>query len=377
MIRGEMMQSDIHEHFMQLALNEAQRGLGRTSPNPCVGAVIVKGGQVISKGYHEKAGMPHAEIVAIRNAENSDCIVGASIYVTLEPCNHTGRTPPCSRAIVESGIENVIVGMTDPNPAVNGTGIDYLRDHGVSVVSGVLQQKCEAINYPFIKHITQGLPWTILKAGASLDGRLNYQRGSAGWITGEETGKEVHRLRDSVDAILIGSRTLAIDNPSLTTRLLGRPGKDPARIVLDTHLTSSRSAKIFHLESEAPTILFCSADIPSDQLAPYQELGAKVFQVATDRSGLVLQQVLEKLGRNDICSVLIEGGATIHGAFLQKKLVDYAHIFYAPIFAGDQGVSLLEGLGVACRENAPYLSGVEYKRVGEDLMVSGRLAYQT
>lgn len=371
------MQSDIHDHFMHLALNEAKKGLGRTSPNPCVGAVIVKDGQVISMGHHEKAGMPHAEINAIRKAEHPDLIVGASIYVTLEPCNHTGRTPPCSKAIVESGIERVIVGMTDPNPAVNGTGIDYLRDHGVTVVSGVLQQECEAINYPFIKHITQGLPWIILKAGVSLDGKLNYQRGSSGWITGEETGREVHGLRDSVDAILIGSRTLAIDNPSLTTRLDGRRGKDPVRVVLDTHLAAPLSSKIFHLESEARTIVFCSTDIPSVQLAPYQDLGVKVFQVATDHSGLVLLHVLEKLGQNDICSVLVEGGATIHGAFLQKRLIDYAHIFYAPLFAGDQGVSLLEGIGVAARESAPYLRGVRYKRVGEDIMVSGRLTYHS
>lgn len=371
------MQNNVHEHFMGVALTEAKKGVGRTSPNPCVGAVIVKDGRVISKGYHKKAGMPHAEINAINNLEYSDQVVGSCIYVTLEPCNHIGRTPPCSKAIVEAGIKNVVIGMTDPNPAVNGSGIDFLRDHGVNVVTGVLQQECEDINRPFIKYITQRLPWTIMKAGISLDGRLNYQRGTAGWITGEDVKREVHTLRDSVDAILVGRKTLEIDNPSLTTRLDGKEGKDPIRIVLDSHLSSPLHSKIFHLDSQSQTYVFCSEAISCEQLAPYQDAGVKVFQVAVDDKGLMLQEVLAKLAKNDICSVLIEGGATIHGAFLQRRLIDYAHLFYAPVFAGDQGVSLIEGYSVSTRESAPYLVDVKYERVGEDMMVAGRIAYQS
>ncbi len=222
------------ERFMRMALKEAKKGLGRTSPNPCVGAVIVKHDRIIARGYHKKAGEAHAEIEAIRNSAES--VFGATIYVTLEPCNHTGKTPPCSQAILKHGFSRVVVGMTDPNPLVNGRGIELLRNRGIEVVSGILEQECKALNFPFLKHITQGIPWLIMKAGVSLDGRLNYQHDCSGWITGEKSAREVHRIRNEVDAILVGRKTVEIDNPSLTTRIECRPAKDPIRIILDTEL---------------------------------------------------------------------------------------------------------------------------------------------
>lgn len=360
--------------FMRLALKEARKGLGRTSPNPCVGAVIVKNGQVIAKGYHKKAGTPHAEIIAMRNA--SESVVGATIYVTLEPCNHTGRTPPCSRAILEVGLSRVVIGMTDPNPLVNGSGIDFLRSHGIEVKSGVLEQECRALNFPFIKQITQGLPWVIMKAGVSLDGRLNYQRGSGGWITGEQSAHEVHKIRNTVDAILVGRNTVEIDNPSLTTRLKRVVSKDPIRIILDTDLSTSLSAKVYHLDSQAPTWVICAADAPKSKREGFQNLGIKLIEIDRTEKGLDLHSLLKMLGKENICSVLVEGGARLHGAFLREKLFDFAHLFYAPLFAGDQGVSLIEGYDVLDRTAAPRLMDVIHKRLGDDILVSGRVSYR-
>ncbi|MGB3213074.1 MAG: bifunctional diaminohydroxyphosphoribosylaminopyrimidine deaminase/5-amino-6-(5-phosphoribosylamino)uracil reductase RibD [Desulforhopalus sp.] len=362
------------KQFMRLALKQAQKGVGRTSPNPCVGAVIVKDGEVIAQGYHKKSGSPHAEIHALRNA--SESVLGASIYVTLEPCNHTGKTPPCSQAILEHGLSRVVIGMPDPNPLVNGGGIDFLKSHGIEVISGVLEQECMALNSPFIKHITQGIPWTIMKAGVSLDGRLNYQSGDPGWITGEQSAHEVHKLRNTVDAILVGKRTVDIDNPSLTTRLARGRIKDPIRIILDSDLTTSLSSKVYRLESKAPTWVVCSADAPQSKMARFQKLGIKVIGIKHTGHGLDLHQLLKELGKENICSLLVEGGARLHGAFLREKLYDYAQLFYAPLFAGDHGVSLNEGYSVENRNAAPRLTNTVYKKLGEDILISGQVCYQ-
>lgn len=207
-----------------------------------------------------KAGTPHAEIHALRKA--GKLARGATIYVTLEPCNHTGRTPPCSHAVAAAGIKRVVVGMEDPNPLVRGSGHAYLQEQGIEVVSGVLERECRELNLPFIKHITTGMPFVVMKAGMSLDGKISYQQGQPGWMTGESSSRKVHGLRNSLDAILVGRGTVAVDNPSLTTRLPGKQGRDPVRVILDSHLQLPLESKVFHLESPAPTILFCghSAD---------------------------------------------------------------------------------------------------------------------
>lgn len=359
-------------HYMGLAIEEAKRGLGRTSPNPCVGAVIVRDNWVVSTGYHRKAGTPHAEINAINDATEN--VKGATIYVTLEPCSHTGKTPPCCHAIVEAGFKRVVIGMTDPNPVVNGRGIRYLEEHGVEVASGVMAVECEALNYPFIKYITQGLPWMIMKAGISLDGRLNYLRGRSGWITGEETGVVVHRLRDTVDAIMVGRNTIEIDNPSLTTRLEGKQTKDPIRIIIDTELNSPLDAKVFHLTSQAPTWIVCSEKVEQRKIERFENLGVRVIPVAQAKTGVVLEDALQALAKREVCSILVEGGATLHGALLSQGLYDFAHLFYAPLFAGDCGVSLVSGIEVTSRDHAPKLLSPVVERCGDDISVSGRIA---
>jgi diaminohydroxyphosphoribosylaminopyrimidine deaminase / 5-amino-6-(5-phosphoribosylamino)uracil reductase len=362
------------KQFMRLALKEARKGTGHTSPNPCVGAVIVKNGQVIGKGYHKKAGTPHAEVNALRSVSGS--VAGATMYVTLEPCNHTGKTPPCSHAILESGLSRVIVGMTDPNPVVNGGGIAFLKGQGIEVVCGVLEEECKALNYPFIKYITQKVPWTIMKAGVSLDGRLNYQQGRGGRITGEQSAREVHKLRNTVDAILVGRKTVEIDNPSLTTRLSRGAAKDPIRIILDTDLSTSPAAKVYHLDSKSPTWVICAADAPPRKREDFEKIGIRLITVERHGKGLDLGLLLKLLGKEDVASVLVEGGAFLHGAFLREMLFDYAYLFYAPIFAGDQGVSLVEGFAVCDRNAAPRLVHVRHKRLGDDLLISGQVSYR-
>lgn len=355
---------------MSLALKEARKGRGKTSPNPCVGAVIVDGDQIIATGYHKKAGTPHAEIHALRQAgENA---AGATMYVTLEPCSHTGKTPPCCEAVAAAGISKVVVGMQDPNPLVSGNGTRYLQQKGIEVIGPVLEQQCRAINRPFIKHITCGTPWVIMKAGVSLDGRLTYQKGNSGWITGPESKRRVHLLRHQVDAIMVGRGTVTIDDPSLTTRLAGRRGKDPLRVIVDTGLRISPDAKVLHLTSSAPTWIFCGPGVSAEKVASLTTSGVVVHQVSVDVQGQVnLTEVLSVLGAAQITSLLVEGGGALHGSLLRQKLVDHVNLFLAPLFAGDSGIPLVTGLDVAGREQALRIAAPRYRRVGEDMMISG------
>ena len=358
---------------MRLALKEARKGLGRTSPNPCVGAVVVRDQTVIATGYHKKAGTPHAEIHALRKA--GDLASDATLYVTLEPCNHTGRTPPCTRAIVASGISRVVVGMEDPNPLVDGGGNSYLQSQGIEVTSGVLAAECRLLNRPFIKYITTGLPWVVMKAGMSLDGRISYQPQQSGWMTGPASSLKVHRLRDRVDAILVGSTTVMVDDPALTTRLHGR-GRDPIRIILDTHLHISESARLLHLDSSAPTWIFCGTEANPEKMERLRKEGkVTIHQVGCGTDGRVdLRQMLMLLAREGVTSLLVEGGATIHGAFLREQLVDHVNLFIAPIFAGSHGTPVVEGLHIAGSDDALRLQNVRYIRLGQDILVEGDLS---
>lgn len=368
------MNTKSDEYFMSLALKEAKKGMGRTSPNPCVGAVIVKDGHVIATGYHKKAGTPHAEIHALNGA--GPRAQNSSIYVTLEPCNHTGRTPPCSHALVFAGIKKVVIGMVDPNPLVNGSGADYLRDNGIEVTSGILEDKCRELNRPFIKMITSSLPWVIMKAGLSLDGRLNYQRGSGGVITGPESFRKVHRMRDEVDAILVGIGTVQADNPSLTTRLPSKKGKDPVRLILDSHLSIDEQAQVLDLKSSSPTWIFCLRSVDQAKVKKLSDRGVVVHFVDSGETGLNLRDILKIVAKNGLTTVLVEGGATLHGALLNEKLIDRANLFYAPVFAGDQGLPLVKGVSVdGGKKSAVSLAGITTKRYGDDFMISGNVIY--
>ena len=250
-------------HYMKLALNLALKGEGRTNPNPVVGAVVVKSGEVVAKGYHQKAGLPHAEIIALRKA--GDMARGADLYVNLEPCCYHGRTPPCTEAIIASGIKKVILGIRDPNKLVSGRGIRFLRKKGVEVVVGVLRRDCEKINEPFIKYITTGRPWVILKSAFSLDGKIATRTGDSRWITGPQARAYAHRLRSRVDAVLVGAETVRLDDPQLTVRPKKKGVQNPTRIVVAGKTNISASAKIFNNAHKERVIYAATASLSLSQ----------------------------------------------------------------------------------------------------------------
>ncbi|WP_448873812.1 bifunctional diaminohydroxyphosphoribosylaminopyrimidine deaminase/5-amino-6-(5-phosphoribosylamino)uracil reductase RibD [Desulfobulbus propionicus] len=355
-----------HEFFMRLALGEAEKGLGRTSPNPAVGAIIVNQGKVVGRGYHKKAGTPHAEVNAIADA--GEAARGGTIYVTLEPCNHTGRTPPCTQAILKAGLARVVIGTMDPNPRVVGGGAEFLQGQGIEVHRNILEVECRDLIRFFVKHSGTGIPWVIMKAGLSLDGRMTLRRGEGTAITGSQSRQAVHRLRDRVDAILVGVGTAVIDNPSLTTRLEDKPdARDPLRIVLDSQLRLPADAHMLIQTSLAPTWIVCGEAASKDRERELARAGAVVHRLATTPNGsLDLTSLLTFLGEQQILSLLVEGGATVHGAFWGQRLVDELRLYYAPIIIGEQGLPLVSGYSLQDRGKTPALTNIFLEKLGDD-----------
>ncbi len=368
--------SDADRDHMRMALKEARKGYGRTSPNPCVGAVIVKEGRVIARGYHKKAGGPHAEIEALNKA--GEAARGAELYVTLEPCSHTGKTPPCSKAVAAAGIAGVCIGMLDPNPLVDGSGAEQLRAAGITVRHGLLEEQCRELNRSFIRYIETDRPWVLLKAGLTLDGRISFEKGRRDSITGPESLRQVHKLRDSSDAILVGINTVNIDNPSLTARLKGYKTKNPVRVILDTSLSISVDAAVIVDNRDMLTWICCRENAAPEKIQRLTSGGVTVIPVGIDAAGkLRLDQVLDELGKRSITSLLVEGGATVHAAFLRAKLADRLQFFYAPFLGGAGGTPVISDyLTGGGREEAVRLKNVRYRRLGSDLMVSGDLEYR-
>ena len=350
---------------MRAALEEARRGLGRTSPNPAVGAVVVAGGQIVGRGHHARAGGPHAEVVALRAA--GAAARGADLYTTLEPCDHYGRTPPCSRAILDAGIRRVFVGSRDPNPLVQGRGVARLRKSGVEVVGGVLEAACDRLNASWFTFITVGRPHVTLKAAVTLDGRIATRTGDARWVTGPEARAWVHRLRDRVDAVLVGAGTARADDPALTTRLAGGRGHDPVRVVLDTDLRLPRRLRLFNEPSGAPTLV-AHASSRSRRLG-----AAELVACRRGPGGVELGDLLAKLAARGITHLLVEGGGAVHARFLEQGLVDEVAIFVAPKLLGADGVPLLARPGPARMADALRLEGIEVERLGDDVLVTGRV----
>ena len=371
------------ERFMRLALREAAKGAGRTSPNPVVGAVVVRGGRVVAAGHHARAGGPHAEVVAIRAAGRR--ARGADLYTTLEPCDHYGRTPPCSVAILEAGVKRVLVGSADPNPLVSGKGVARLRRAGVEVVEGVLRDACDAQNAHWFTFIREGRPFVTLKAAVTLDGRIATRTGDARWVTGEAARRWVHRLRDRVDAVLVGAGTARADDPRLTTRLPGGRGRDPIRVVLDTELRLPARLALLHPRSAAPTIVAHAsrrrralprASPDSRRRAKRGRgggAGVELLRCRRGKGGVDLRDLLAKLAARGVTHLLVEGGAHVHARFVEEGLVDRVAVFVAPKLAGAGGVPLLAMPGPARMRDAARLEDVEVERMGDDVLVSGRL----
>lgn len=353
------------EAFMREALEAARRGLGRTSPNPAVGAVVVQGGRIVGRGHHARAGGPHAEVVALREA--GEAARGADLFTTLEPCDHFGRTPPCSRAILDAGVRRVFVGSRDPNPLVHGRGVARLRRSGVEVVGGVLEAECDRLNASWFTFITTGRPHVTLKAAVTLDGRIATRTGDARWVTGPEARAWVHRLRDRVDAVLVGAGTARADDPALTTRLPGGRGRDPIRVVLDTDLRLPARLRLFTERSPAPTLVAHAA-------ARRRRLGgAELVACRRGPGGVDLGDLLAKLAARGVTHLLVEGGAAVHGRFLDEGLVDEVAILVAPKLLGGDGIPLLGRPGPARMAEALRLADVAVERLGDDVLVTGRV----
>jgi diaminohydroxyphosphoribosylaminopyrimidine deaminase / 5-amino-6-(5-phosphoribosylamino)uracil reductase len=359
---------DCNEKYMKRALALARRGVGKTAPNPAVGCVLVRDGDIVGDGWHRKAGTPHAEIHALASAGARAC--GATVYVTLEPCSHFGQTGPCVDALIRAGVARVFVGMSDPNPLVNGKGVALLRAAGIPIHVGILEQECRALNEPFIKHVITGLPFVILKSAMTLDGKTATACGDSKWITSEKSRKYVHKLRAVVDAVMVGVGTVAADDPLLTCRM-GVTGKDPLRIVVDSSLRIPREAKVLRTASAVKTVVATTVH-DSELCAAVTDSGAELLVCRAVSGKVDLFDLFEQLGKRGIQSVLLEGGSQLAGAAVRQRLIDKFLLFYAPkILGGDDGFGLCAGSGVASMGDAYRLRDVRITRFDDDFLVTG------
>jgi len=352
------------EKMMHRALRLARKGVGRTAPNPAVGCVIVKDGVIVGEGWHRKAGTPHAEIHALSQAGAS--ARGADLYVTLEPCAHFGKTPPCADAVIAAGISRVFAGMIDPNPQVSGNGLAKLRAANITVMSGLLERECRELNRPFIKQLATGLPYVTMKSAMTLDGRTAALSGDSKWITSENSRRLVHRLRAGVDAVMTGSGTLLADDPELTVRMA--KGENPARIVVDTDLQTPVNCRLMNEALRVPVII---AAVRGDQakISALTAKGAEVLICSGKGSGVDLHDLLRKLGARGIQSILLEAGERLCAEMLRNKLIDRYLLFYAPKILGGDGKGLFSGLGAPLMKDALPLTITKVSKVGSDILV--------
>jgi diaminohydroxyphosphoribosylaminopyrimidine deaminase/5-amino-6-(5-phosphoribosylamino)uracil reductase len=353
--------------FMRHALALGRRGIGRTSPNPPVGAVVVRRGEIVGRGFHRRAGSAHGEAAALNDAGGK--ARGATLYVTLEPCAHHGRTPPCVEAVLASGIREVVVGTRDPNPRVRGGGITRLRRAGLVVRTGVLQQECDELIAPFRKHVTTGLPFVTLKLAASLDGRIATAAGESRWITSAASRALVHRLRGQHDAILVGAETVIRDDPELTCRSAG--GRNPLRVVLDGRLRITARSRVAR-DGKAPTLVVCAADVAASGRRKLESKGVEVMALPAKEGRVPLRGIMRALGRRDVMSVLVEGGADVAAGILEAGLADSLLLFYAPKLIGGDGRPMIGPLGVRRMRDALELDPPAVRRLGPDFVLISR-----
>ncbi len=349
---------------MNTALRLARRGLGRTRPNPPVGAVVVKDGVVVGRGYHRRAGTPHAEVIALEEAGRR--AEGATLYVTLEPCCHHGRTPPCVSAIIRAGIRHVVVGSVDPNPRVNHRGIRALERAGIEVSTGILRERCDELIEFYRKYITTGIPFVTLKLALSLDGRIATKYGDSRWITSRASRRYVHRLRDIHDCVMVGSGTLRRDDPELTVRLL--KGRNPARAVVAETLNLKHSFKLFR-DDGTERFVFTTEDADSTRKRGFERLGVSVITLKRTEDGVSMKEVLKELGKRGITSVIIEGGSRLATSVLKEGLADRVIFFLAPVIIGGDGIPVVRGLGTEDIKHALRLKGLRIRRFEDDIMV--------
>ena len=356
------------EKFMAEALKIARNAEGRTSPNPMVGAVIVKDGRIIAEGWHRKAGTPHAEIHALNMA--GELAKNSTMYVTLEPCSHFGRTPPCANRIVDAGVKKVVIAMTDPNPLVAGKGIEILKSAGIEVEVGILEDDARRLNEVFLKYITKKIPFVTAKFSCTLDGKISTVTGESQWISCEESRNFVHRLRDVNDGILAGVGTILADNPSLTTRIDN--GKNPVRIVVDSLARTPINSKFLN-DGAAKNIIAVTENAPADKISALQNLGAEIIFCGNSQQ-VDLKILMAELARREITSVLLEGGGTLNFSMFRAGLIDKVFAFVAPkIIGGKNALTPVEGAGVEKLSDAVQLENLTAEKIGTDILICGYL----
>ena len=354
---------------MREAISIAMKGKGWTSPNPLVGAVLVKDDQVVGRGYHARAGAPHAETCVLQEAGKK--AQGATLYINLEPCCHWGRTPPCTQALVKSGIQRIIIGMVDPNPLVSGKGIEELRRAGIEVEIGLLGEEARRINETFIKYVATGRPFVTLKAAISLDGKIATVSRQSRWITGPRSRLEAHKLRAQVDAILVGIETVLADDPQLTVRLKRGSWNNPKRIVVDSALRIPLDAKVLN-PPEPETMVATTPKASDETISLLKEKGIQVLIIPEKEGRVDLIALMEELGRREITNILVEGGGEVNAAVLQERLVDKVVFFIAPLLIGGKGApGAIGGEGFPVLEEAVKLKRIQVKRLDPDIMIQG------
>lgn len=363
------MQNKKHTHFIRLAMKVALKAKSKTSPNPLVGALVVKGGRVISQGYHKKAGLPHAEIIALDKAR--DKTKGAWLYVTLEPCAHFGKTPACVDRIIKSGIKKVIIGMVDPNPLNNGRGIAILKRHGIEVEVGFLEEELKKMNESFIKYIAKGLPFITVKVAQSLDGKIATRSGDSKWITSDRSLEYVHHQRQNYDAIMVGVNTILRDNPKLEAWFSKR---QPIKIVVDSQLSTPQNANIFSKDSLVIIVTLPTRPAQETENRKILAQKAKILEVKEKEGQVNLKDMMKKLARLEITNLLVEGGGTLIGSLFDEGLVDKILFFISPkIIGGKEAISSVMGRGISRIDKVFKLKEVRIRRIGEDLLVEGYL----
>ena len=356
-----------HGYYMNLAMKLALKAKGETSPNPLVGAVVVKNGRIIGKGYHAKAGLAHAEVMALDEAaENAK---NATLYVTLEPCAHFGRTPPCVDRIIKSGIKEVIIGTIDPNPRNNGRGVNLLKQNKIKVEVGFLEDRLRKFNEPFIKYITKRMPFVTVKIAQSLDGKIATENGDSKWITSDKSRSFAHKIRKDYDAIMVGINTVLRDNPKLNAWF---SKKHPIKIIVDSQLSTPQKANIF--SSDSRIIIVTVASRPGQETQNRQILAqkAKVLEVKEKAGQVNLKNMMKNLAQLEITNILVEGGGTLIGALFDEGLVDKVLFFVSPkIIGGKNAISSVMGKGISRIDKAIKLKNISLKRLGEDFLIEG------
>ncbi len=376
-------QNDIK--FMKEALSLAIKAEGLTSPNPLVGAILVKGNKIIGRGYHKKAGSPHAEIIAIRSAKNKT--KGATLYINLEPCVHFGRTPPCAPEIIKARIKRVVIAMQDPNPLVKGKGITKLKSAGINVQTGILEQEAKSINEAYIKYITKKMPFVMLKWAMSVDGKIATYTGDSKWISHESSRDFTHKLRGKLDAVLIGIKTLLKDNPQLTTH--GKGVKEPKRIIVDGKgeipldcnllktkgLPANLPAKVL-VEGDSVeggrVIIATTNKISKEKIEGLEKRGVEIIVTRSEDGRVNLKELMIELAKQEITSIFVEGGGTIIASFIEKDLADKLIVFVSPvIIGGKNAISPVEGKGIAKIADAIKVRDFSTRKIGEDIIIEG------